>query len=117
MKLQDNFYKIIFLDKKNDGFNAIVELLPDHLVYNGHFPTQPIVPGVFTLVLIRECTSMILGHDLEYANIKECKFISALLPTKGLKVTLDFSLLENKKMCGTVKRDNNTILKKNATLK
>ena len=117
MKLAGDFCKIIFLDKSNDGFKVIVELLPDHPVYKGHFPTQPVVPGVYTLVLVRECASIVIGRDMEYANIKECKFVSALLPTEGLKVTLDFSLKDEGRLCGTVKRDNDTILKLKATLK
>ena len=117
MKLAGDFCKIIFLDKGNDGFKVIVELLPDHPVYKGHFPAQPVVPGVYTLALVRECASMVTGRDMEYADIKECKFISALLPAEGLKVTLDFSLTGDGKLCGTVKRGTATILKLKATLK
>lgn len=117
MKLAGDFCKIIFLDKSGDGFKAVIELLPNHPVYKGHFPTQPVVPGVYTLALIRECASMVTGRDMEYAYIKECKFISVLLPVEGLKVTFDFSLMEDGKLCGIVKRNDDTILKLKATLK
>lgn len=117
MKLVGDFCKISLLDKSSNGFKAIVELQPDHPVYKGHFPTQPVVPGVYTLALVRECVSMITGCDVEYEYIKECKFISALLPAEGLKVTFDFSLMENRKLCGIVKRNNDTIFKLKATLK
>lgn len=116
MKLAGDFFKNIRLDKSEDGYKAIIELLPDHPVYKGHFPTRPVVPGVFTLALIRECASAVRGREMEYADIKECKFISALLPAEGLRVTLDFSLRDDGKLCGTVKRDNDTILKLKAIL-
>lgn len=117
MKLVNNFCKILAFDKYTDGFEAVIELLADHPVYKGHFPARSVVPGVFTLALIRECASIVAGRCMEYANIKECKFISALLPLDGLKITLDFSLSENEKICGIVKRGNDTILKLKATLK
>lgn len=117
MKWVDNFCKLRFLDTDNEGFKAMAELLPDHPVYKGHFPAQPVVPGVFTLALIRECASAVTGRDMEYADIKECKFISALLPAVGLKILFDFSLSPDGKLCGTVKRDDDIILKLKATLK
>ena len=117
MKLIDDFCKIHSLNTCHEGFNAIVELLSNCPIYEGHFPAQPVVPGVFTLALIRECVSIISGCKMEYADIKECKFISALLPMEGLKVILDFSLLENRTLNGTVKKDSSTILKLKATLR
>lgn len=117
MKLVGNFCKIISIDKNNDGLKATIELLSDHPIYKGHFPAQPVVPGVYTLALIRECASIVIGREMEYADIKECKFITALLPFENLKITLDFSLVENAMLCGIVKRDNDTILKLKATLK
>lgn len=117
MKLAGDFCKIIFLDKSGDVFKAIIELQPNHPVYKGHFPAQPVVPGVCTLALIRKCASMVTGRNMEYEYIKECKFISAILPVEGLKVIFDFSLTEDGKLCGIVKRDNDIILKLKARLK
>ncbi len=116
MKLIDNFCTLHRLDINSEGFKAVIGLLPDHPVYKGHFPAQPVVPGVFTLALIRECASIATGRDRKYADIKECKFISAWLPTEDSKVTFDFAFLDEGKLCGTVKRGNDTILKLKATL-
>lgn len=116
MKLIDNFCTLHRLDRDNEGFKAVIKLLPDHPVYKGHFPGQPVVPGVFTLALIRECASIVTGRDMKYADIKECKFISAWLPTEDAKVTLDFAFKGEGKLCGTVKRGSDTILKLKATL-
>lgn len=117
MKLADTFYTIRSFDSAGDGFRACVELLPDHPVYQGHFPGQPVVPGVLTLALVRECASMHIGRRAAYAAIRECKFISALLPCEGLEIRLDFTLDEQQKLCGTVRRGEEPVLKLNAVLK
>lgn len=116
MKLIDSFCTLQCLDINNEGFKAVIKLLPDHPVYKGHFPARPVVPGVFTLALVRECASMATGHDMKYADIKECKFISAWLPTGDSNATFDFTLTDEGKLCGTVKRGDDTILKLKATL-
>ena len=44
--LLENFYKIIHIKEREDGKQAIeIELNPGHMLYQGHFPGQPVVPG------------------------------------------------------------------------
>lgn len=53
--LLENFYKIIHIKEREDGKQAIeIELNPGHVLYQGHFPGQPVVPGVCTLQIIKE---------------------------------------------------------------
>lgn len=116
MNFLKDFCLIRTLEKSDLGFRAVVELLPDHPLYRGHFPDQPVVPGVCTLALIRACASGVTGRTLTYAEIRECKFIAALLPAEGLEITLDFSLRENGEISGSVKRGPDTVLKLKAAL-
>lgn len=51
--LLENFYKIIHRKEREDGKREIeIELNPGHALYQGHFPGQPVVPGVCTLQMI-----------------------------------------------------------------
>ena len=53
--LLENFYKIIHRKEREDGKREIeIELNPGHALYQGHFPGQPVVPGVCTLQMIKE---------------------------------------------------------------
>lgn len=53
--LLENFYKIIHIKEREDGKQAIeIELNPGHVLYQGHFPGQPVVPGVCTLQIIKK---------------------------------------------------------------
>jgi 3-hydroxyacyl-[acyl-carrier-protein] dehydratase len=71
-------------------------LNPDHAVFAGHFPGNPVLPGVCSMMIVRECASRMAGKQLRYAAVGECKFLSAITPELELKIRLninyDFSL-------------------------
>lgn len=59
-------------------FNVSVN--EQHSVFAGHFPSQPVVPGVCTLAMVKECVSKIVLRSLRFSYIRECKFLSAIVP-------------------------------------
>jgi 3-hydroxyacyl-[acyl-carrier-protein] dehydratase len=66
-----------------------VRLDPEHPVFRGHFPGKPILPGVCSLAIIRECAARAAGVALKFSSIRESKFLSAVLPTAQLTVELN----------------------------
>ena len=67
--LLENFYKIIHIKEREDGKQAIeIELNPGHVLYQGHFPGQPVVPGVCTLQIIKESAEQIANQPLQYVH-------------------------------------------------
>ncbi len=118
MRLEGNFYRIESLTFEGGHVSAVVELEPEHPIYEGHFPEQAVVPGVCTMTIVKECLSKALGRECSYGSIKECKFTSALLPTAGLKLNLEFDVLDDMQIKGTVSRadDGQTVIKLRAKL-
>jgi len=81
--LLENFYKIIHIKEREDGKQEIeIELNPGHVLYQGHFPGQPVVPGVCTLQIIKESAEQIASQPLQYVQIASSKFLSAINPLK-----------------------------------
>ena len=65
--LLENFYKIIHIKEREDGKQAIeIELNPGHVLYQGHFPGQPVVPGVCTLQIIKESAEQIANSSFNF---------------------------------------------------
>lgn len=79
--LLDDFYRIAHTIEQEDGSREIaIALNSAHPLYRGHFPGQPIVPGVCTLQIIKECTEQLTGSPLQYVQIASAKFLSAVNP-------------------------------------
>ncbi|MBQ9138402.1 MAG: hydroxymyristoyl-ACP dehydratase [Alistipes sp.] len=117
MRLEGNFYNIDSIAAVEDGYTATLTLAAQHPIYQGHFPSQAVVPGVCTLTIIREIIGRILQRDVHFVTIKECKYLSALIPTEGLQVVLNITITENKVRATAVRvADNQTALKLRAEI-
>ena len=75
--------QVEFSKEREDGKQEIeIELNPGHVLYQGHFPGQPVVPGVCTLQIIKESAEQIASQPLQYVQIASSKFLSAINPLK-----------------------------------
>ena len=68
-----------------------VRLNPGHVIFRGHFPGNPVLPGVCSLMIVRECASRMAGLPLVYAAVKESKFLAAITPGACLTIGLRLS--------------------------
>lgn len=103
MRLEGDFYNIEYIERLGDRITAVVSLNPDHPVYQGHFPQKAVVPGVCTLTVIRECIGKALDRNIAFCTIKECKYVSALLPHKDLKIRIEADLSRSVQDSGLIR--------------
>ena len=92
--LLNNFYKITDIIKEENSSIFKVELNPSHSIYKGHFEEQPIVPGVCTLQIIKECAEKVANKELFYSYISSCKFLSLIDPQINKLLEINITLKE-----------------------
>ncbi|MDR2883323.1 MAG: hydroxymyristoyl-ACP dehydratase [Alistipes sp.] len=68
-----------------------VRLNPDHAVFQGHFPGNAVLPGVCSMMIVRECASSLVARPLQYVHVKESKFLAAITPDAHLTVAIRLS--------------------------
>ena len=77
-----------------------VQLNAGHRIFDGHFPSQPILPGVCMMQIVREVLEHELGKKLRIRKADQLKFLKIIDPreTKELvlqvKVTSDGDALK-----------------------
>ncbi len=57
-----------------------VKLNPDCEVYEGHFPGNPVCPGVCNLQMLKECIEHYTGKTLIISDIKQCRYTAVISP-------------------------------------
>ena len=88
MKLKNNLYKIISKEEVNSIFNYTVELNPSCVIYQAHFPGEPITPGVCIVQIGQEVIEDLLleqssaSRRLEIIKAKNIKFLSVISPNE-----------------------------------
>lgn len=84
MTQNHTLYEILNTDE--NGF--LLRMLEGHPVYEGHFPGNPITPGVLSIQMVRECLSCYFGRNLQFTTIKNCRLVAMIRP--GDKLRLSF---------------------------
>lgn len=97
MLLKD-FYQIQIIDKISDTkYVAQILLNEKHDVFKGHFPGNPVTPGVCMMQIIKELTQNITGFSLQLKSSSNVKFMALINPEKTpeLKLELEITSLED----------------------
>ena len=91
--LLNKYFKILSI-KEIDNLSAEyhIALLPECNVYEGHFPGNPVCPGICNIECIKECVMMFTKQSLHYSSIKLCRFTALATPTNCTKLTVKFNL-------------------------
>ncbi len=103
--LKGNFFRILQITESNSetetsslnsSYRVTISLNPDHPIYQGHFPGNPIVPGVCQLRMITEIISEITGKEVRLQEADNMKFLSMINPNEHPELTVDCTLKELK---------------------
>jgi 3-hydroxyacyl-[acyl-carrier-protein] dehydratase len=115
MLLKD-FYKILSTDKiDNENYRIVVNLNKDHEVFNGHFPDNPVTPGVCMMQIIKELSEGILNKDLMLKTASNVKFMALINPEINPTLRLEIAIAENEE--GEIKVKNTTYFDETVALK
>jgi 3-hydroxymyristoyl/3-hydroxydecanoyl-(acyl carrier protein) dehydratase len=64
---------------------------PTDPVFGGHFPNQPLLPGVFQLEMARMGVEWLMGQQLGIREISKAKFLRPIVPAELVRMNLKIS--------------------------
>jgi len=118
--LINGLYSVTETEFTSEGIMAKVYLNKAHDVFKGHFPGNPVMPGVCMIQIIKELTEEASGKNLFLAVSSNIKFMAIINPEKNpdLQLTIDIKEEDGEvKVKNTTSYDNTVALKLNATFK
>lgn len=93
-----DFYTLESYDKSENGsFSAKIKLNQDHNIFNGHFPGNPVTPGVCMMQIVKELTEEFTDKKLFLKSASNVKFMAIINPfeTPDLIMQLDIKEIDN----------------------
>ena len=95
MLLKD-FYTIETIEHYNTNKYLVgIVLNKEHDIFKGHFPNNPVTPGVCMLQIIKEVSQNILKKNLFLKQANNVKFMALINPEAHSKLNLNIEIIEN----------------------
>lgn len=80
MLLENKYYQIYNIENTTSGGIFHIRLIRDCDVYKGHFPGNPICPGVCNIETIKECAMHLANKNLYISTIQKCRLTAVATP-------------------------------------
>jgi 3-hydroxyacyl-[acyl-carrier-protein] dehydratase len=78
--LLNNLYTIQSLSESDNQIEAAINLLADHAIFSGHFPGQPVLPGVCMMEMVAEVMGVYLKSTFRISGGPLIKFLRMIDP-------------------------------------
>ena len=94
MLLKDFYTVNSFENTDGQKYVATIMLNKNHEVFKGHFPGNPVTPGVCMMQIIKELTQQALKTQLTMKSASNIKFMALINPELNplLRIELDIAL-------------------------
>jgi 3-hydroxyacyl-[acyl-carrier-protein] dehydratase len=81
--LLNNFFTISKLETNGFDIQADVVINAGHQIFEGHFPGQPVVPGVCMMQMVKEIMEEVLQKKSNLVKAHEMKFLAIIDPQQN----------------------------------
>ena len=83
MILLNDFFTIRDTESSPTEIWAELIINADHKIFEGHFPNQPVVPGVCQMQMIKEVLEHVTGKETNLVRAADMKFLAVIDPQKN----------------------------------
>lgn len=90
--LLNNFFYIDTVQVEKNICETSIHINALHEIFKGHFPSQPIVPGVCLLEMQKEILQQLLNEKLCLQSAPMVKFLTMFIPTQNNQASLNMQL-------------------------
>lgn len=116
MQFKDDFYTIEASTHEEDTIIYSIEINKNHAIFEGHFPGNPVTPGVAQMEIIKELVQIYLDKEVKMESMPTCKFLAVLNPEENANVDvvlkfIDIEDSESKRVSVVIKNEEISFLK------
>jgi 3-hydroxyacyl-[acyl-carrier-protein] dehydratase len=91
-----DFYTLESYEKTENGsVIANISLNKDHDIFKGHFPGNPVTPGVCMMQIVKELTEEFTNKKLFLKSASNVKFMAIINPFETPDLTLQLDINES----------------------
>lgn len=110
--LMNDFYRIEYLQRDPNSISCKIAFNKQHDIFKGHFPGQPVVPGVCMMEMVKELLEQQTDQTLWLRDAGQVKFLQLITP--DVQPVINISWQQEKKgftVTASFKNDTNDLFK------
>lgn len=92
MTLLNDFYTTQHLESSAYNIRATIQLNPEHEIFKGHFPNNPVTPGVCMLQIIKELIQTAYQQPVFLKECSNVKFMALINPFVNARLGIHIEL-------------------------
>jgi 3-hydroxyacyl-[acyl-carrier-protein] dehydratase len=98
--IENYLYNILDLSRieNNNFITAKLQLNKEHVIFKGHFPDNPVLPGVCLIQIVKEILSKATNKDLTLVSAGNIKFLEFVNPEIFNLLGLEINILPQKEL-------------------
>jgi len=95
--LKEPLFTISSLQQQENTVHAVLDIDKTNAIFEGHFPTQPVVPGACMVQVLKEVLAKVLSTAVRLTKAENIKFLSLVEPANNQLLLLDmtYELIDN----------------------
>ncbi len=93
--LMNDFYSIEYIQREPNSISCKVAFNSQHDIFKGHFPGQPVVPGVCMMQMVKELLEQAVDKALWLRNAGQVKFLQLITPDVQPIINVSWSVSRN----------------------
>lgn len=93
--LLNDFFTVSNLQVNGTDVTAGITINPAHKIFEGHFPNQPVVPGVCQMQMVKELMEMVTGKKMNVAKVQDMKFLAVIDPSRNNEIALSLKYADD----------------------
>jgi 3-hydroxyacyl-[acyl-carrier-protein] dehydratase len=95
MSILNGFYTLNSCQQSDgDSYTALVTLNKSHDIFRGHFPGNPVAPGVCMMQIVKDISEKILERKLFLTAANNVKFMAIINPEETPELSLELEFKE-----------------------
>ena len=89
--LMNDFYRIEYLQRDPNSLSCKITFNRQHDIFKGHFPGQPVVPGVCMMEMVKELLEQHTDQSLWLRDAGQVKFLQLITPEVAPQIAINWS--------------------------
>jgi 3-hydroxyacyl-[acyl-carrier-protein] dehydratase len=90
--LQHNLFTFTDLQTEGDIVKTNIKLNPLHPIFKGHFPDNPILPGVCMMQMVKEVAEAYTNKKIKLVLAQDLKFLSVINPEENTIIQMELKI-------------------------